>query len=95
MASMFQFAEQTFSFFFGLQDWRCTLSLKQHFEKTDNIIIQAKLQQYERLYNHSAKQEALDREKVDDDPGNGKKDSHLANKEFSYCELLKYWNHTR
>ena len=47
-----------------LQDWPCKLSVQQHFETSENIIIQAKLEEVEKMYNQSLSQDLLKREKV-------------------------------
>ena len=46
------------------QKWSCKLSVRQIFEETENIIIQAKIDDVEDSYNNSLSKESLDREKV-------------------------------
>ncbi|XP_037071200.1 uncharacterized protein LOC119092340 [Pollicipes pollicipes] len=47
-----------------LQDWPCSLSVKQHFQSSNNLIIQAKLDEVEKSYNQSINQRLLNREKA-------------------------------
>ena len=46
------------------QNWPCKLSVQQHFESSENIIIQAKLEEVEKMYNQSLSHDLLKREKV-------------------------------
>ena len=49
---------------FLLQKWPCKLSVLRLFPETENIIIQAKIDDVEESYNNSLSKESLDREKV-------------------------------
>ncbi|KAF0287152.1 hypothetical protein FJT64_014338 [Amphibalanus amphitrite] len=45
------------------QEWPCKLSIHQRFESTENIIVQAKLEEVEKMYNQSLSHDLLKREK--------------------------------
>ncbi|XP_043230686.1 uncharacterized protein LOC122385989 [Amphibalanus amphitrite] len=45
------------------QEWPCKLSIHQRFESTENLIVQAKLEEVEKMYNQSLSHDLLKREK--------------------------------